>query len=148
MERTLVMIKPDNVDEADTILQELDELGDRIETVHIDNLLRGVMEDHYAIYKGEWHYQHVIDSFTGRQVVVAVYEGESVIRRIKDAIGPTDPTSEGSKDTIRARHYKSSARHIRLKEGTIFPNVIHVSDSLEEAQREIRVWERYLNLST
>jgi len=145
-ERTLVMIKPDSVADAEPILEELDRLGNRVSTSKVENLERTLMERHYSCYVGEPHFSPVVDYFTGKTVVVAVYEGDGIIQKIRDIIGATDP-AKAQPSSIRARYSDDSAEKARL-EGRpyLIRNVIHASDSPDEAMREIDVWRSILNL--
>ena len=80
------------------------------------------------------HYAHVadkpffpeIEKFMGsRPVVVAILKGEDVVAKVRDLLGPTDST-------------KAPAGTIRGDFGeTMMINMVHASDSDENAQIEI-----------
>ena len=56
-----------------------------------------------------------------------VYEGVEAVRKIRDVLGPTDPS-------------KAPPGSIRREFGqTIMVNAAHASDSVESAEREIRI---------
>ena len=145
-ERTFVMIKPDSVDDAESILEELDGVGNRISTSKVESLERTLMEEHYSCYVGEPHFRPVVEYFTGQTVVVAVYEGDGIIQKIRNLIGATDP-AKAQPSTIRARYSDDSAERAR-QEGRphLIRNVIHASDSPSQAKIEIDVWRTILNL--
>jgi len=80
------------------------------------------------------HYAHVahlpffpdISSFmSSRPVLAMILEGENVVQGVRDLLGPTDSTT-APKGTIRGDLGTDRMR-----------NVVHASDSLENAQVEI-----------
>jgi len=141
-ERTLIIIKPDHVHLADKILSELDRYGGRIKTVHVDVVPLEIIERHYAMHKGKVFYPWLIKQFVGKPVVLAVYEGVDVVRKMSDAIGPTDP-AKAPKDTIRSK-YSDDTQERSMAEKRALKNVIHRSATPEEAEMEIAVWQKYL----
>jgi nucleoside diphosphate kinase len=59
--------------------------------------------------------------------IAIVYEGVEAVRKIRDVLGPTDPS-------------KAPPGSIRREFGqTIMVNAAHASDSVENAEREIRI---------
>src|SRR3989338_5039054 len=56
---------------------------------------------------------------------------------------PTDPSQAGS-NTIRGKFSGDSLEKSRA-EGRIVRNVLHRSNSPEDAMREIKIWESYIN---
>src|SRR5205085_12153019 len=59
--------------------------------------------------------------------VAIVYQGEDAVRKIRDVLGPTDPA-------------KAPPGSIRKEFGqTIMVNAAHASDSVENAQREMKI---------
>jgi nucleoside-diphosphate kinase len=141
-ERTLIIIKPEHVHLADEILNELDRYGERVKTVHLEAVPLEIIERHYAIHKGQVFYPWLITQFAGKPVVLAVYEGVDIIRKMSGAIGPTDP-AKAPKDTIRGR-YGDDSMERSMAEKRATRNVIHRSATPEEAEKEIAVWRRYL----
>ncbi len=143
-EKTLIMIKPDHVDLADMILSELDKWdAKRIRTARVESVPQEVIEAHYAPHVGKSFFGYMTQSFIGRPVVIAVYEGDGVIGRLAVVIGPTDP-AKAPANTIRGK-YSNDSLDAAIKEGRPVKNVIHRSDSAEEAAREIEVWKQYLD---
>jgi nucleoside diphosphate kinase len=59
--------------------------------------------------------------------VALIYEGVNAVRKIRDVLGPTDP-SKAPPGSIR-REFGS----------TIMVNAAHASDSVENAQREFKI---------
>ena len=144
IEKSFVLIKPDHVDLAEQILHELDAYGQRIKTKKIRHVPKEVIENHYSIHKGKFFFKYMIDYFLNKPVVIAVYEGEDVIKRFIEIIGPTDP-SKAPKETIRGKYSKDSLENA-IAEGRTVKNVIHRSDSPEEFIREIDIWKSYFEM--
>ena len=67
------------------------------------------------------------------RVLTLVYQGEDAITKIRDVCGATNP-EEASPTSIRGRYGR-----IHSKTG-VFENVVHASDSPENAEREIKLW--------
>lgn len=142
-EKTFVFIKPSHVDLAEKILNELDEYGSRIKTVKVDHIPKDVIENHYNIHKGKFFFDYMVDFFENKSIVLAVYEGEGIIKKLIDVIGPTNPVKAPPK-TIRGK-YSNDSLEIAIAEKRTVKNVIHRSDSQEEFNREIEVWKSYLD---
>ncbi len=141
MERTFVMIKPEQVSRAEKILAELSGYGTLTAKAVIPAVPRAVVEEHYAVHRERPFYQYLVDSFVDRPVVIAVYEGEGVVQKIMEGCGPTDP-AKAPKDTIRGRYSNDSLEQAMAEQRPV-QNVIHRSDSPAEAEREIEVWKEY-----
>ncbi len=141
LEKTFTLIKPEHVKMAGGILNELDQYGKRIITVRVNKVPREVIETHYSVHRGKPFFGYMTESFVGKPVVIAVYEGEDIIQRFIELIGPTDPR-KASKGTIRGK-YSNDSLEIAFSENRPVENVIHRSDNITEAMREISVWERY-----
>jgi len=140
-ERAFIMIKPDHIGLAEEILSELDKYGKRIKQATITKIPKEVIEDHYSVHKERPFFRHMTASFVDQPTIIAVYKGENIIEKLREAIGPTDPT-EASKTTIRGK-YSDDSLEKAIKKGRPVKNVIHCSDSPEEYKREISVWKSY-----
>ncbi len=140
-EQSFILIKPDHVDQAENILKELDQYGQRIVTVHVASVAYETIAEHYAGHRGRPYYEYMVQSFVGKPVVIAVFEGGQIRERLIDAIGPTDPRN-APPTTIRGK-YSNDSLERAIAEGRPVRNVIHRSDSATEAQREIHVWNSY-----
>lgn len=137
------MIKPDYIHIAETILKELDQHGMRIKTSKVNSVPQHVIENHYSAHKGKHFYNELINEFANKPVIIAIYEGENIIQKFIELIGPTDP-SKAPAHTIRARYSNDSKEKAEAENRTI-KTVIHRSGSIEEAQQEIEVWKELFN---
>jgi nucleoside-diphosphate kinase len=139
MEQTFIMIKPDHIHLAEDIFKELDKYATRIKTASITSVPSYVIENHYSAHKEKYFYQWLLNEFTNKSVVIAIYQGKNVVEKLKEIIGSTDP-STAPKNTIRAR-YSNDSKEKAESEKRVIKNVIHRSGSIEEAQQEIEIWK-------
>ncbi len=143
IERTFVMVKPDHFRYAYSILGKVDSVGERFDEAIVYGVPREVIEEHYAEHMGKSFFGHMCDSFVGRNVQIAVYQGEGVVQRVRELCGHTDP-AKAAPSTIR-KMYGDDSLDRAIEEKRPVRNVIHSSDGIESAQREIQVWLRYLD---
>ena len=112
-------------------------------TAEVLKVPRGVIQEHYSPHKDKSFFGYMTESFVGRSVVLAVYEGPAIISSFITIIGVTDP-AKASKDTIRGK-YSNDSLEKAIAEKRPVKNVIHRSDSYSEAIREIGVWQPHLH---
>ena len=89
---------------------------------------RELAEAHYAEHAERPFFGELVDFVTSGLVFAMVWEGESVISLARIMIGATKP-SDSQPGTIRG-DYAVTVSH----------NVIHGSDSVASAEREIDLW--------
>jgi nucleoside-diphosphate kinase len=127
VERTLGIIKPDSV--AAGLIGEIIRIVERehirIVAMKMVHLTRGKAQGFYYVHQGKPFFPSLIDFMTSGPVVLMVLEGEHVITRWRDIMGPTNP-QDGERGKIR-REFGSS----------IEKNATHGSDSPENANFEI-----------
>jgi len=142
-EQTLVLIKPDAMVKklAGNIINDLYNLNLKMIGLKLVNVQKELAEQHYNdIVKrhGKEIFEKLIKHITGEfhnneNVIAIVYEGENAIEKVRKAAGKTHP-EEAEFNTIRGKfgrwHSKTDC----------FENVIHASDSKENAEKEIKLW--------
>lgn len=130
MQRTLVIIKPDGVQRAlvGKILARFEERGIQIVAMKLVQVDRGLAEKHYAVHKGKFFYEGLVNYITSSPVVVTVLEGHEAIGAVRTMVGATRPW-EAAAGTIRGDYAMMGLR-----------NLIHASDSPETAASEIALW--------
>ncbi len=85
------------------------------------------------IYDGLVHY------LTSGPVIISVWEGNEAVKIVRKLAGATDPT-RADVGTIRG-NWGYDTPQLAVKSGRIvFQTLVHISDSPEEAQREIKHW--------
>ncbi len=130
MQRTLVIIKPDGVQRALTgeILARFEKRGFKLVALKVMSVGTDLAEAHYAIHKGKFFYQGLVDYITSSPVVVMVLEGHEAIGAVRKMVGATRPW-EAEAGTIRGDLALMGLR-----------NLIHASDAPETAANEIVLW--------
>lgn len=127
MERTLVIVKPDGVQRgliAD-ILGRFERRGLRLVGLKMVLVEKGLAERHYAVHKGKFFYEDLVNYITSGPVAVAVVEGPDAIKMVRAMVGATRP-AEAAPGTIRGDYGVTGLR-----------NLIHASDAPETALAEI-----------
>lgn len=131
MERTLVIIKPDGVERGlvGEIVGRLEAKGLRMLAAELRQMPLEIAERHYEEHKGKPFFGELIEFITRSPSLVAVIEGpEETHAVVRALMGATDPK-------------KAAPGTIRGDLGTEMPdNLVHGSDSLQSAAREIALF--------
>ncbi|MGI5997469.1 MAG: nucleoside-diphosphate kinase [Lutispora sp.] len=130
MERTLVLIKPDAMERKlmGEIISIYEKKGFSISALKIVKPTKEMAEEHYAEHKGKPFYEPLVNFITKGEVCAVVMEGENIIDAVRKLNGATDPLN-AEPGTIRGRYALSKSE-----------NAVHASDSVESAEREIKIW--------
>ncbi len=130
MERSLVLIKPDAMQRrlAGTIISRLEGQGLKIVALKILHLDKALATQHYAIHAGKPFFDDLINYITSTPVIAVVFEGEGAVEVIRKIMGATDP-AKAEPGTIRADFGSDIQR-----------NAVHGSDSIETAEKEIKLF--------
>ncbi len=128
MEQTLSIIKPDAVKKGviGKIIDRFETNGLRIAGMKKMQLDANKAGDFYAVHKERPFYSELVEFMTSGPVVVMILEGEDAMAKNRDLMGATNP-KEAAAGTIRADFADS-----------IDANAVHGSDSLENAENEIK----------
>lgn len=129
-ERTLVIVKPDAVQRGliGKILCRFEERGLKVAAGKFVRLSMQKAEELYAPHKGKGFYDNLTKFITSGPVMALVLEGPQVIKQVRTMMGSTN-CLEAQPGTIRGDFGLS-----------IQNNLIHGSDSPENAKREIAVF--------
>jgi nucleoside-diphosphate kinase len=127
LERTLSIVKPDGVRKnlIGEVYRRFEQSGLRIIAARMLQLTQSQAEAFYAVHRERPFYRDLVRYMTSGPVMVQVLEGESAVARNRDVMGATDP-KQAAAGTIRAELAAS-----------IEENVVHGSDALQTAAREI-----------
>lgn len=130
MERTLVLIKPDGMQRglAGEIISRLERRGLRIVAMRLFHMEESVARKHYAEHEGKGFYESLVSYITASPIVGAVFEGTDAVAITRKTMGATNPAN-AEPGTIRGDFAVETGR-----------NLIHGSDSLESAKREIALF--------
>ncbi len=127
VERTFALLKPDAVQRglAGDILSRFEHRGLKIVGVKLMRVSRSLAESYYAEHKGKPFYEPLMAYITSGPVIAMVLEGDGAVAIVRKMMGKTN-SAEAEPGTIRGDFALTIGR-----------NVIHGSDSLESAKREI-----------
>jgi nucleoside-diphosphate kinase len=131
-QQTLILLKPDCVHRrlVGTIIQRLEQKGLRLAAMKLVQAGRDLAAKHYAIHQGKPFYESLLQFLTSGPTVAMVWEGREAVQVVRTLMGPTDGT-KAPPATIRGDFAIS-----------IQNNLVHGSDSPENAKTEIALWFR------
>ncbi|MCX8151323.1 MAG: nucleoside-diphosphate kinase [Candidatus Bathyarchaeota archaeon] len=130
MEKTFVMLKPSAVTRGiiGNILTRVENRGLKIVAVKMIQLTAETAGKLYAVHHGKPFYKNLIEHVTSAPVVALVVEGEDAVKIMRKLVGNTNP-KEAEPGTVRGDLAMTTTK-----------NVIHASDSVENAQTEINIF--------
>ena len=134
IERTLVLVKPDGVRRSlvGEIINRIEAKGYKIVELRMLSADRGILEAHYAEHEGKPFYEPLLEFMLSGPIVALIAEGQRVIEGFRSLAGATDPTV-AAPGTIRG--------DLARDQGTkVVQNLVHGSDSVESAEREIKIF--------
>ena len=129
-ETTLVLLKPDAVRRGlvAELIGRFERRGFRIRGLKQLVLQRSVAEEHYAEHSARPFFGELVDFITSGPLVALALEGPSAIATVRTMMGATNPL-DSAPGTIRGDYA------LELGE-----NVVHGSDSVASAEREIAIY--------
>ena len=139
-EKLLVIIKPDAMARrlAGNIISDIYNLDLEMIGLKLVNVKKELAEQHYHEHKEKPFYNNLIRYITGelheqKRVIAIAYEGENAIKKLRERTGKTNP-DEAHPASIRGKYGKINSKTNN------FDNVLHVSDSPENGDKEIALW--------
>jgi len=129
-ERTLVLIKPDGVQRLLTgrILARYEDRGLKLVGLKLIQVTRDLAERHYAVHREKPFFAGLVDFITSAPLVAAILEGPNAIAVVRAMNGATRP-HEAAPGSIRGDFALETAQ-----------NLVHASDSPENAAAEVALW--------
>lgn len=130
MEKSFVMVKPDGVQRelVGEIIGRFEKKGVKIVGLKLMVINEKLAMKHYEVHKGKSFFEDLIKFIISGPVVAMVMEGEGVIDIIRKMVGATKP-GDADPGTIRGDFVLDAGQ-----------NIIHASDSKENAEREIKLF--------
>lgn len=168
IERTLVLIKPEAVCRgiSGRIIQTFEDAGLKIVAIKAVKPAKEIVEKHYTLdkewYEGVWEKTKksydkqglelketplelgtkirgwLIDGIKEKPVIAMVLEGNDAISAVRKFAGATAP-SLADPSTIRGM-FSTDSYSIADSEHRIVRSIIHASDGIQTAEREIAAW--------
>lgn len=130
MQQTLILLKPDCVQRrlVGTIIARFEQKGLRLVALKLVQASRELAEKHYAVHKGKPFYESLLQFLTSGPTVALVWEGREAVAVARTLMGSTDGT-KAPPATIRGDFALS-----------VQNNLVHGSDSVDNAALEIALW--------
>lgn len=127
LQRTLSIIKPDGVAQGNVgdILKRFEEQEFQIKALKMLRLSPRQAAGFYAVHRERSFFQDLVCYMSSGAVVVVVLEAPDAVVRLRELMGATDPR-QAAEGTLR-----------KLYATSIEKNVVHGSDSDENAKKEI-----------
>ncbi|OUC16610.1 MAG: nucleoside-diphosphate kinase [Alkalinema sp. CACIAM 70d] len=130
MERTFVAVKPDGVQRGlvSEIIGRFEKKGFKLVGLKLMSVSKELAESHYDVHRERPFFAGLVEFITSGPIVAIVLEGDGVVAAARKIIGATNPLT-AEPGTIRGDFGVNIGR-----------NIIHGSDAIETAQREIALW--------
>ena len=134
-----VLIKPDGIVKGlvGAVLDRFEQSGLELLTIRMKMVDRSLAEKHYHHIKGEDFFEGVVQYLTGqlhrqKKVMAMIYKGPEAIRKCRQIAGSTNP-EEAHPKSIRGAFGRITTKGV-------FENIVHVSSTQKDAEREIKLW--------
>lgn len=130
MEKTFLMVKPDGVQRnlVGEIVKRFESKGFKLVGAKLMVISDDLAKTHYGEHSERPFFGELVDFITSGPVFAMAWEGENVIKSARDMMGKTNPL-EAASGTIRGDFGM-----------TVGKNIIHGSDSVESAERELNLF--------
>lgn len=127
MERTFVMVKPDGVQRGlvGEVVARFERRGFKLVALKMLRIDQDLAERHYGEHRGKPFFEGLVAYITSSPVAAMVLEGRQVVATVREMMGATQP-AKALPGTIRGSYGIDVGR-----------NVVHGSDSVASAEREI-----------
>ncbi|XP_077358437.1 nucleoside diphosphate kinase B-like [Festucalex cinctus] len=129
-ERTFIAIKPDGVQRGiiGEVITRFEKKGFKLVAMKMLQASEELLMQHYSDLKERPFFPHLINFMSSGPVVAMVWEGKGVVKTGRVMLGETNP-ADSKPGTIRGDFCID-----------VNKNIIHGSDSVESATKEIDLW--------
>ena len=129
-QRTFAFLKPDTIKNClvGEVLSRLERKGFAFKQLQLHQISHREAESLYSVHKGKPFFQELVDHVTSGPVVLMVLQAPNAVDTLRKVIGATNPLT-AEPGTVRGDLSVS-----------ITANVIHASDSAENAKRESSIF--------
>jgi nucleoside-diphosphate kinase len=130
IERTLILVKPNGVERGlvGEVIARFERRGFTLKGLKLLQVSTELAEEHYEEHRDKPFFGGLVTFLTSSPIVAMVVEGISAVQVARDMMGATDPT-KAAPGTIRGDYALE-----------IGENVVHGSDAIESAEREIALY--------
>ena len=137
LESTLILVKPDAVERGlvGKVLSYFEANDLSITALRVlSPAPLCLLAPHYKEHKDKPFYHALLHFMSSGPLVAAIIEGDDAVGRVREIIGAYDPT-KAKPGTIRR-----DLGWVGHAWSTLPRNLVHASDSLESAERELWLW--------
>ncbi|XP_075035021.1 nucleoside diphosphate kinase [Mixophyes fleayi] len=129
-EQTFIAVKPDGVQRGliGEIIKRFEQKGFRLVALKFQQASKDLLKKHYSDLKDRPFYNGLVEYMCSGPVAAMVWEGLNVVKTGRVMLGETNP-ADSKPGTIRGDFCIQVGR-----------NIIHGSDSVESAKKEIALW--------
>jgi len=129
-ERTFIMIKPDGVQRGlvGEIIKRFEQRGYHLAALKMVHASEDKLKEHYKDLAARPFYPGLVQYMHSGPVVAMVWVGLNAVKAGRAMLGETNP-QDSKPGSIRGDFCIQTGR-----------NIIHGSDSVESAEREIKLW--------
>ncbi|KAF7221219.1 nucleoside diphosphate kinase 3 isoform X4 [Nothobranchius furzeri] len=129
-ERTFLAVKPDGVQRklVGEIVRRFEKRGFKLVGLKLVKASEDVLREHYWDLRNKPFFSRLISYMSSGPVVAMVWQGLDVVKTARKMLGETNP-ADSLPGTIRGDFCVEVGK-----------NVIHGSDSMESAMKEISLW--------
>ena len=137
-ERTFLIVKPDGVQRGlvGEILARWEKRGFKLVGMKLIHATKEQAAEHYAEHKERPFFGSLVEFLSSGPMVCLAYEGKGVVATSRMMIGATNPLASAP-GTVRGDYGIEVDR-----------NIIHGSDAVESANRELALWFKAEELLT
>ena len=130
METTLVLLKPDAVQRGliGEIVNRLEKTGLKIAGMKLMQVSQELANEHYGEHVGKPFFEGLVSFITSGPIVVMAVQGNGAVGIVRKTMGATNP-AESPPGTVRGDYGIDIGR-----------NLVHGSDSVESAKREVALF--------
>ena len=128
IEKTYIMLKPDAIERGlvGAVISRIENKGYKIVDAKMIRLDEPILKEHYAHIADMPFFPRIVKYMTRGPVLAMIVEGENAVKGMRILMGATK-FEEAAAGTIRGDFANSTSE-----------NIIHGSDSVENAEIEIR----------
>jgi len=151
-------VKPDSLHVACYVLDSLQSQLERIENIgqigwfYLRNLPGEILREHYKNLYGRGIddiMNKTVEWYSRQGILAGFLLGKDIVARARYILGHSDPViaKQENPDSLRAK-FSDDSLDLARKERRPVRNVMHISSSAEEAQRERGLWMPYIQRVT
>jgi nucleoside-diphosphate kinase len=130
MEKTFIMLKPDAVQRGlvGEVIARFEKKGFKLVGMKLIQVDRTLAEAHYEEHRGKGFFEPTVSYIMSSPVVAMVWQGKNGVAISRELMGATKPV-DAKPGSIRGMYGMDVSR-----------NIIHGSDSVASAEREIALY--------